>query len=159
MVSDFARRSAARYSVPLTPPKVAVFTLVMPRRACWLLTTSGPSWNSAPPPVIVKPIEPVKPASTVKARSSVAVLSDKRVALAGGLNAVDRGDHVGAGVAVPFANRGADRAACRFADHFDIDKRRRCRTRVEVQFERRAADRRARRRSRRSPHPSPLRAG
>ena len=63
-------------NLPSVPPNLAVFTLVMPMRACWLLTTSGPSWNKAPPPLIVKFTAVLEPAFTVSDRSSEAVLID-----------------------------------------------------------------------------------
>ncbi len=46
----------------------------MPRRACWLLTTSPPSWNRAPPPLMSKLKLVSSPSSTVRLKSKVAVL-------------------------------------------------------------------------------------
>ena len=48
----------------------------MPMFTCWLLVTCGPSWNSAPPPVIANSVCPApNVSSSVRSRSSVVVLS------------------------------------------------------------------------------------
>ncbi len=49
----------------------------MPRRACWTLTTSGPTWNLAPPPVIENWIVSVESAVIVADMSRVAVLIER----------------------------------------------------------------------------------
>ena len=51
----------------------------MPKVACWLETTSPPSWNLAPPPVIEKLKFAELPCSTVKSRLSAEVLIDNEL--------------------------------------------------------------------------------
>ena len=62
------------------PPICPVLTLLIPRRACWLLVTSGPSWNRAPPPLIENEKLTLLPSSTVNRKSSELVLIDNSLA-------------------------------------------------------------------------------
>ena len=61
-----------------------MLTLGMPKRACWLLTTSGPNWNSAPPPVMVNWMVFVWPAATEAVMFEGRGIDRQRVAVAVG---------------------------------------------------------------------------
>ena len=76
LVSELFPPLANSNSLPETPPILAVFKLLIPSRACWLLTTSGPSWNCAPPPLMLKLTDVVDPSDTVKFKLSVEVFRE-----------------------------------------------------------------------------------
>jgi hypothetical protein len=48
----------------------------MPMRTCWLVTTLGPIWKTAPPPVMSNWTVVLEPSVTVRLRSRAVVLSE-----------------------------------------------------------------------------------
>ena len=92
-VSEASCPEPISYNRPTVPPSELVSTLSMPSRACWPEFTVAPSWNNAPPPLMLKStsVPAATPLARVAEKARFGVVEGNGVPAARGGNVVHRG--------------------------------------------------------------------
>ena len=110
-------------SLPLTPPSRAVFTLVMPMRACWFDDHVRTELEQGTTAGDVKAIVPVKPVVDRRRQVQRRGVDRDHVAVALALMPLTEATTSVPSSRAPGADRAvSNRAAGAFADHLDVDE-------------------------------------